>query len=159
MKLLTPSKKEASDLLTAQAQLRGLSVCEGALPPSFLFEKAKSPEGSDWIMPRLFVDEMSGRVVGNGGFKYVPRDGKTEIGYGVAPACQRQGYATQGAKLLCDEAFSSGLVTEVLAETSFDNAASEHVLKKAGFTFCGYGVSDEGKVRYWSRKKVSGKSP
>ncbi len=155
MKLFIPSKEEASELLTAQSQFRGLSVCEGALPPTFLFENAKGTAASDWIMPRLLVDEVTGRVVGNGGFKYAPREGKVEIGYGVAAACQRQGFATQGAKLLCEEAFSSGLVNEILAETSFNNTASERVLKKVGFIHCGYGKDHEGPVRVWSRKKES----
>jgi RimJ/RimL family protein N-acetyltransferase len=106
-------------------------------------------------MPRLFVDDVSGRIVGAGGFKSTPKDGKVEIGYGIAPACRGHGYATRGVTLLCAEAFASGRVKEILAETSVTNAASERVLEKAGFICYGSGSDDEGPVKLWSKKPDS----
>jgi len=157
MKLFTPSKKEAGELLLGPGEFRGLVVCAEALPPAFFWERAMAAEGADWIMPRLFVDEVAGRVVGAGGFKYAPKEGRVEIGYGVSSACRGNGYATQGVLWLCEEAFSSGLVAEVLAETSPFNLASQRVLEKAGFTWYGSGTDDQGPVHLWIRKSPKGR--
>ena len=153
MKLYIPSKEEAADLLRAPTQFRGMLVCENALPPSVLLEQALAAEGGDWRMPRLFGDEGIGQVVGSGGFKSAPRKRRVEIGYGVAPACQGRGYATAGVQLLVAEAFSSGLVDEVFAETSLANAASQRVLEKVGFSMEGSGQDEEGPLKLWSMKK------
>ena len=153
MKLLTPSKAEAAELLGGPAGFRGWAICAGALPPASLLERAITADGGDWLMPRLFVDEAAGRIVGSGGFKSVPRENKVELGYNVSPDCRGRGHATQGVRLLCAEAFSSGLVNEVLGETSLANAASKRVLEKAGFTFCGSGKDDEGPVDLWRKQK------
>ena len=104
-------------------------------------------------MPRLFVDEVSDRIVGSGGFKYAPRESRVEIGYNVSPDCRGRGFATDGVTLLCEEAFSSGLVSEILVETSLANVASKRVLEKAGFTLYGSGVDNEGPVDLWIKKK------
>lgn len=154
MKLYIPSKEEAADLLASPVQFRGFLVCEGGLPPSFLLERAIA-ESSDWRMPRLFLDESLGRVVGSGAFKSEPRQRTVEIGYGVAPTCRRRGYATEGVILLVDEAFSSGLVDEVLAESSQSNDASRTVLERVGFTVYGSGKTDDGPVSLWAKKHPS----
>jgi RimJ/RimL family protein N-acetyltransferase len=135
------------------AEFRGLAVCAGALPPAVLLERAMAAEGNAWLMPRLFVDESAGRIVGSGGFKSGPRENQIEIGYNVSPACRGRGYATHGVRLLCAEAFSSGLVNEVRGETSLANVASKRVLEKAGFTFSGSGTDDEGPVDLWRKMK------
>jgi ribosomal-protein-alanine N-acetyltransferase len=153
MKLYTPSKEEAAGLLAGPAQFRGLSICEFALPPAFLLERAIAAEDGGWSMPRLFCDESNAQIVGSGAFKSEPRNRKLEIGYGVAPARRCRGFATEGVRLLAEEAFSSGLVDEVLAEVSPENEASRRVLEKAGFTIYGSGEDDAGPVNRWVKKK------
>jgi [ribosomal protein S5]-alanine N-acetyltransferase len=155
MKLCVPSKEEATRLLAEPAQFRGLLVCKGALPPSFILERALAAADGRWLMPRLFWDEAGDRIVGSGGFKSEPQAGKIQIGYGVAPACRGRGYATDGVTLLIEEAFSSGQVTAVLAETLLSNGASKRVLEKAGFIICGSGHDEEGPINRWAIKKAS----
>jgi RimJ/RimL family protein N-acetyltransferase len=58
-----------------------------------------------------------------------------------------------GVQLLVAEAFSSGQVDMVLAETSLSNAASKRVLEKAGFSIAGTGENEEGPVNLWVIKK------
>lgn len=153
MNLYIPSKQEAADLLTTPTRFRGMLVSGNALPPAVLLEQALAAEGGDWRMPRLFVDEGIGQVVGSGGFKSAPRERRVEIGYGVAPACQGRGYATAGVHLLVAQAFSSGLVDEVCAETALDNAVSQRVLEKVGFSMEGSGQDEDGPVKLWAIKR------
>lgn len=72
-------------------------------------------------------------LVGSCGFKDAPRQGRVEIGYGVAPDCRNQGVATAAVAALLDLAFSSGDVHQVLAQIDPDNRSSTRVVEKLGF--------------------------
>ena len=52
--------------------------------------------------------------------------------YAVSPAYQRRGYAFEAARALVDYAFRRLHVSRIIAETSFDNAASMGVMRKLG---------------------------
>ncbi len=149
MKLYLPSREEACELLKRLELFRGYTICDGALPPAFILKAGLNERSTNWLMPRLFCDELTGRIVGSGGFKTEPRDRRIEIGYGVAPAVRRRGYATQAVRLLVEEAFCSNGIDEVVAETASSNAASKRVLEKAGFCPNGSGAGNEGPVDYW----------
>lgn len=149
MTLYTPTKEEAEGLLVEPERFHDWSICKGALPPGHLLKRAIAADHGGWTMPRLFCDDTTRTVVGSAAFKSVPTDGKVEIGYGVAESCRHRGFATQGVRLLVREAFAWGLVSEVYAEASPINGASQRVLEKAGFVLCGAGVGDEGPVNRW----------
>jgi [ribosomal protein S5]-alanine N-acetyltransferase len=73
------------------------------------------------------------QVIGDIGFKGKPNEQKTvEIGYGIIPAAQNKGFATEAVQGLIDWAFSSGQVEKVIAECLEDNIASIRVLEKIG---------------------------
>lgn len=78
------------------------------------------------------------RAIGMIGFKGpVDTNGQLEIGYGIMPAHQGQGYATEAVREFINWAFSPGHkgVTAVIAETARDNVASQRVLQKCGMQF------------------------
>jgi RimJ/RimL family protein N-acetyltransferase len=152
MKLYTPSHEEAVLLLKGPTEFRGWYVRQEALPPAFIFAQALASTERDWRMPRLFCDEERRQILGSGAFKSGPIGGKIALGYGVSPLCRGRGYATAGVRLMLEEAFLSGLVDTVLADTSPENRASQRVLEKAGFVRCGSGVNDEGPAQLWSKK-------
>jgi [ribosomal protein S5]-alanine N-acetyltransferase len=52
--------------------------------------------------------------------------------WSVAPAHQRQGYATEAARALVDYAFSELQVHRVIATTTYENVASIGVMRKLG---------------------------
>ena len=58
----------------------------------------------------------------------------TEFGlyWAIAPAHQRQGYATEAARAMLDYAFAELRLARVVATTSHDNAASIGVMRKLG---------------------------
>ena len=75
----------------------------------------------------------NGEPVGDICFKGTPRQGEVELGYGILPAHQGQGYATEAVQSLTDWAFAQDGVFAVTAETEPGNAASQRVLSKAGY--------------------------
>ena len=74
-----------------------------------------------------------GTRVGDFCFKGLGSDGMVEIGYGVAPEYQGNGYATEMTKAAAAWARRQPGVTRVEAETDPQNFASQRVLEKAGF--------------------------
>lgn len=78
-------------------------------------------------------------------------DGMVEIAYGIVPAYQGQGYATEAAAALVAFAFESGRVRLVRAHTLAANHASNHVLTKCGFASIGEVMDPEdGLVWRWA---------
>lgn len=75
-------------------------------------------------------------AVGGVGFKGPPRDGRVEIGYGLAPSARGQGYAGEALTALLVVSADLGVAT-VLADTTADNLPSQRTLVSAGFTLLG----------------------
>jgi RimJ/RimL family protein N-acetyltransferase len=73
-----------------------------------------------------------GRAIGGVGFKGQPRDGRVEIGYGLAPSARGHGYAAEAVTALLDLAAARGVGT-VTANTAVGNAASRRTLIRSGF--------------------------
>ena len=86
---------------------------------------------TNWQLRR----RADGVVVGGACFKGPPNAvGQVEIGYGVEPAEQGRGYATEAVKRLVRWAFQQPGVQTVVAETAVENVASQRVLEKAGLS-------------------------
>jgi RimJ/RimL family protein N-acetyltransferase len=88
-------------------------------------------DGSPWHAWRV-IDE-TGTVVGGVGFHGPPSDGDVEIGYGIAEGVRGRGIATLAVGRTLDLARAAG-AHRVVAGTDPDNAASQRVLEKCGFT-------------------------
>lgn len=98
--------------------------------------------------PYLFFDD-DGALVGFGGWKGPPRDGKVELGYAVAPERQGRGIATAAVRDLVARARAAGVVV-VLAHTRPETSASTTVLRRCGFRRAGEVVDpDEGVTWRW----------
>ena len=92
-------------------------------------------------------------VVGNCGFNGPPDGaGVVEIAYGVKPAFQRNGYATEAAGAILAFALSNPRVVLVCAYTLPDAKASCRVLTRCGFRNVGEHVhAEDGLVWRWER--------
>jgi RimJ/RimL family protein N-acetyltransferase len=92
-------------------------------------------------------------VIGAASFKGPPDDdGVVEIAYGIVPAYQGQGYATEAASALVEFAMERVEVCTIRAHTMPDGNASMRVLVKAGFQLVGDVVDEEdGVVCRWER--------
>ena len=85
------------------------------------------PEQWVWYTAWGLYQNDSGDWVGDLCFKGLPENGQPEIGYGLLPEYEHQGYATYRW------AFEQPGVTAVEAETDPGNTASQAVLHRVGF--------------------------
>lgn len=143
----------AQTLDAVRAQVARMSADHKAeLSPEWLTQ-LESPTVDLWTLGFAIVHRETGAVVGTCGFKGPPgADGVVEIAYGVEPACQGKGYATEAAEALVAYAFSSGRVRVVRAHTISQANASTRVLAKCGFRAAGeIHHPEDGWVWRWER--------
>ncbi len=150
--------KSALEALAASRIPEGLEgrFEHDAMPPAFVairsLELAAAGHALPWSTTFLIVNDASARIVGGCGFKTVPKAGRVEVGYGVAPAARGQGAATAALHALSRKALDAG-ATELLAEVVPANGASTRVVQKAGFERAGDRVDADGEyVVQWVRR-------
>ena len=147
------------DAPAAFARRHALAIEAGACAPAFIYERALAnmqacPAWAGVLSTRLYV--LDGAcIVGAGGVKAPPLDdGEVEIGYGMAPAWQGRGLATQGARLLTAEALACG-AARVSAFTSPGNTASWRLLQRLGYRRDGETIDpDDGLVWRWVHRRA-----
>ena len=85
-------------------------------------------------------------MIGSIDFKYIPKNGVTELGYGMNPAYEGHGYMSEA--LTAFLAFGKSLgIQRVLADTLPDNIKSQNVLQRCGFRF----LKEEGNL-WWEKE-------
>jgi RimJ/RimL family protein N-acetyltransferase len=130
-------------------------ILSDEVSPAWLAELRASVAADPWVHGFAVVHRESGSVIGSAGFKGPPdAEGMVEIAYGIVPAFQGRGYATETAHALVGYAFGSGGVRLVRAHTAPTPNASTRVLAKCGFTRIGE-VEDpeDGQVWRWERTR------
>jgi RimJ/RimL family protein N-acetyltransferase len=98
--------------------------------------------GADWSLYYItrVNDGEKPTLIGAGGYKSDPDEtGSVEIGYGVLPEFQRQGFAHDAVDAMLAFAFSDARVRRVIAHTLEHLLPSRGVLEKSGFDFVGVG--------------------
>jgi ribosomal-protein-alanine N-acetyltransferase len=111
---------------------------EGDVDIAGVLAREGVPVGPDAVFgPRLVIERSTREVIGTVGFFGPPRDGLVEIGYGIVPSRQRQGYATEAARALIELALAQPGVSEIVAHAEPGNAASIRVLERNGLTYAG----------------------
>jgi [ribosomal protein S5]-alanine N-acetyltransferase len=139
--------------LPAADGLRDLYVSD-AVSPAWLAQLRASSGADPWVHGFAVVHRQSGSVIGSVGFKGPPNeDAVVEIGYGIVPAFQGRGYATEAAEAVVAFAFDSGQVRLVRAHTLPTPNASTWLLAKCGFERTGEieDFEDDGLVWRWER--------
>jgi ribosomal-protein-alanine N-acetyltransferase len=121
------------------------------LSPDWLARLAAATTIDPWVLGFSVVHGVSGDVIGTCGFKAPPdADGMVEIAYGIAPAHQNKGYATEAAGALVRFAIADAQVRIIRAHTMEDANASARVLVKCGFHPRGQVIDPEdGPVFRW----------
>lgn len=98
------------------------------------------------------VHSDSKLVIGDVGFKGKPTEQKVvEIGYGIHPDYQNNGFATEAIKGLKEWAFASNQVKKIVAECFADNIASINVLEKIGMSR----TSSKKELIYWEILQIA----
>lgn len=125
----------------------------GEVSPEWLARLRTATGFDPWRQGFLVIEAESNQAVGGAGFKGEPDElGVMEIAYGIVPAFEGRGFATDVARALV--AFASGdtRVTRIRAHTRLDNIGSRRVLEKAGFVYVGdVDDPDDGVVMRWER--------
>jgi len=136
-----------------RSMIEAMSPYEKAqLSADWLARFHASAEIDTWVHGFRVVHRGSGTVVGACMFKGPPTDGVVEIAYGIDPAHQGKGYATEVAQALVAYATTSGQVRLVRAHTLPDSTASKRVLSKCGFCHVGEVIDpDDGLVWRFER--------
>jgi hypothetical protein len=95
---------------------------------------AHRPEWGVFVLVRT----EDGRAVGGMGFHGVPdEEGRAEVGYDLEEAARGNGYATEALRALSAWALARDDVKLLRATVDRDNAPSQGVLSRAGFTRVG----------------------
>ena len=97
-------------------------------------EIAEDPSHYLFFTEFLIVCRENDTIIGSIDFKYVPRDGLTEVGYGLNPHFEGRGYMTEALTAFLQFGKTLGICT-VRADTLRDNLKSQRVLHKCGFRF------------------------
>ena len=121
--------------------------------PDWLAQLQVATTADLWKHGFALVHRADDAVIGACGYKGPPdADGMVEIAYGVVPAYQGRGYATEAAQALIGYAFGSGHVRTVRAHTLPSVNASTKVLEKCGFRCLGEVIDPEdGVVWRWEK--------
>ena len=106
-------------------------------------EISDDPENYLYFTEFLIALKENSHVIGSIDFKYVPRDGVTEVGYGMNPAYTGNGFMTEALTAFLKFGKSLG-IRKVRTDTLKDNVKSQNVLKRCGFEF-----TEEDEMRFW----------
>jgi RimJ/RimL family protein N-acetyltransferase len=143
--LLVPATADTVSLEMAQHdRLARLLACH--VPPSWppmnvrdvlgMFESIlrNHPEEVGWhAWYWIARDQADPILVGSGGFRGPPCEGRVEIGYGTLEIFFGRGYATEATGALVAHALEDPRVMEIVAECDASNLASKRVLEKCEF--------------------------
>jgi ribosomal-protein-alanine N-acetyltransferase len=100
-----------------------------------------------WIGYYALLDD---KLVGAGGFKGRPIDGKVEIAYGTFPSFQHQGIGTAICRELVLMALATDPAVRIMARTFKEENYSGKILTKNGFACQGVVTDpDDGEVWEW----------
>ncbi len=87
------------------------------------------PGNEKWYS--YFAMIVDSRIIGSIGAKGKPdKDGSIEIGYGISPNYEGNGYTTEAVSMFCHYYFSNHLVKAIKACTDLSNTASQKVIIK-----------------------------
>ncbi len=123
-----------------------------AIFPMMLRHLEANPLEPEW--GGIMIERASSTAIGQMGCKRPPNsNGEVEIGYGVNPAFQGRGYASELVTAFATWLLERKSVACVRAETVMDNLASMRVLEKSGFVRTGTRDDPEdGALILWERR-------
>ena len=113
---------------------------------------AKVGYNEPWIG---YFATMDGKeIIGCGGFKGQPKDGKVEVAYATFKNHEGNGMGTEICRQLVLLSLKSDPTIRITARTLMENNASTKILKKNGFEFKGIVFDeDDGDVWEWECMK------
>ncbi|MEY2481274.1 MAG: [ribosomal protein S5]-alanine N-acetyltransferase [Verrucomicrobiota bacterium] len=110
-----------------------------------------------WNFGFAIVHKIDNCTIGFCSFTGPPsEEGVVEIAYGIAPAYEGKGYASQGAAALIDFASRHERVRTICAHTLAKTSASTRVLEKCGFRKVSETIDSENNLVWrWERSPLT----
>ena len=137
-------------------KVAGLGIAPGireqflSASSDFIASVENGREADPWRFGFGVIHTIDNLLIGMGGFPGPPdSDGVAEIAYGIAPAYQGKGYATEVAKALIDFASTDPRVQRIRAHTLAETNASTRVLEKCGFEKVAETIDPENNLPIW----------
>jgi RimJ/RimL family protein N-acetyltransferase len=138
---LGPRDAEALHALHRVADVRASSHRSEPIDPQTVARICAHAE-SNWLSGirahLAVVDAATGDFAGDIGLFNLSPVGEGMIGYSLLPAWRGRGHATRAVRLLSAWALGPAGLARIVAGTDPANAASQHVLDRAGFSREGY---------------------
>jgi RimJ/RimL family protein N-acetyltransferase len=136
--------------------IAGLRVADGirnqllSASPDFLKNVESGREPDPWRFGFAVIHKIDNVLIGMCGFPSSPdASGVSEIAYGIAPAYQGKGYATEVASAMVDFVSRDPRVRTICAHTLAEPNASTRVLEKCGFKKAGETTDPENSLPVW----------
>jgi len=118
---------------------------------------ASDPEAVGWCRYIVLRHETGRTLIGSFGSSFPkPETGEAEIGYGILPSWQRQGYAPEAVMAMLPWLAAEREIYAFVAQTFPDLRGSIRVLEKCGFQPAGAGF-EEGTILF--RRDAAGLLP
>ena len=105
------------------------------------------PEEYPLAVDQLIVLKESNTVIGTIYFKSLPANGISEIGYGMSPEFEGNGYMGEALDAMLTYGRENG-IQKAIADTTKDNVKSQNVLARAGFVQ----VKDDGDMLLFEKE-------
>jgi RimJ/RimL family protein N-acetyltransferase len=130
-------------------------LIEGPSPLPYRIPRVKKDPSFAHIAIVLAISKRTNEVIGSAGFHDFPNeDGMIEIGFGIVPEMQNQGFGKELLigmwKMICKRTDVKVLRYTVAP----DNAPSMHIINKLGFTKVGEQIDPEDGLELIYERKV-----
>jgi len=136
--------------------IAGLRVADGirnqllSASPDFLKDVENGREPDPWRFGFAVIHKLDNVLIGICGFPSSPDStGVAEIAYGIAPAYQSRGHATEVANAMVNFVSRDPRVRTIRAHTLAETNASTRVLEKCGFKKIGEAIDSENNLPVW----------
>jgi RimJ/RimL family protein N-acetyltransferase len=140
----------------------GLRVADGirdqllSASSEFLSRLETAKQTDPWQFGFAIIHQSDMKLIGMCGFPGPPdANGVAEIAYGIAPAYQGRGYATEAARALIGFAKADPRVKTICAHTLPETNASTRVLEKCGFKKVGESNDPENGIVVWKWERLA----
>ena len=152
LKALVEEDPAIAELLQVQVPVKWTEFGAPAFKYSLEKISADAEEENWWTWLPVYKNENM--LIGSGGYKGKPtNDGMIEIGYEVAEAYRRRGFATEIARALIANGLKDARVKMIQAHTLPEENASGKVLKNCGMKWIEEIIDPEdGKLWCWEMK-------
>lgn len=145
--VLIPIRKE----LASNAELLARPECKDTVAMTVAFH-ARVGYDPPWIGYFASVDDQ---IVGSGGFKGKPANGRIEIAYGTMEPFRSKGIGAEICRQLVRLSLETDPSVRICARTFPEENHSVRILRKTGFEFKGPVMDEEdGEVWEWEYRKL-----